>query len=143
MKTDREQNQELVATYANSIDAKDYDRLMGCFTADATAEYGVHSNLLKGQNEILAHMKKMLEPLDGTQHLLTNFIINIDGDNAKLTADSLGHHWRHGASGGQSNTGGGKYTVELRRAGGKWQFTKVSTRSLWTEGNQALVPKIK
>jgi uncharacterized protein (TIGR02246 family) len=143
MKTDREQIQELVATYANSIDAKDYDRLMNCFTADATAAYGAHSDVLNGQGEILAHMKKMLEPLDGTQHLLTNFIIDIEGNQAKLTADSLGQHWRRGATGGEKNMGGGKYTIELKRADGKWRFTKIRRRSLWSEGNQALVPKVK
>lgn len=139
-KTDREQIQELMATYANAIDVKDYDTVVACFLPDAAVEYFGYGQPLTGHSAILAHMKRALDTLDGTQHLFANFLIDIDGDTARLRCDILAQHWRRGVPGGETYMAGGKYTVELRRKAGRWQFARLNARSLWSEGNRSLLP---
>lgn len=139
--TDREEIQELMATYAYTIDKRDYEGLRGCFSNDAVAVYRGHSNSLSGAETILAHMKLALDPLDETQHIFSNFIIRVDGDSARLTCDVLAQHVRHAATGGAKFLAGGKYEVDARRISGKWKMQRVSAGEIWGEGNKNLLPK--
>lgn len=95
-KTDRTQIEELMARYASAIDAKQYDEIASCFAADATAQYPGFSGLLKGTSDIVAHMRLALDALDATQHLFTNFIIDIEDDSARLSCEILAQHVRRG-----------------------------------------------
>ena len=137
IKTDHEEIQELMATYAYTLDAKDYDGVTACFTVDATTAYAGYSHTLTGHAEIGAHMKRALEPLDVTQHLFTNFIIDVEGDRGELKCDILAQH----VSQGENYLAGGKYNVEVRRTAGKWKIARISARSVWSDGNRALLPK--
>jgi ketosteroid isomerase-like protein len=137
MKTDYDELQQLMATYAYSIDTRDYDSLAACFMADATTVYAGHSDVLTGHDQILAHMKRALDPLDVTQHLFTNFIIDIQGETGTLKCDILAQH----VCRGERYLAGGKYNVEVRRSAGKWKIARVSARSVWSDGNRALLPK--
>lgn len=136
-KTDREEIQELMATYAYALDAKDYEGVTACFTADATAAYAGYSDTLAGHAQIAAHMKRALEPMDATQHLFTNFIIEVEGDGGELMCSILAQH----VCQGENYLAGGKYDVEVRRTAGNWKIARLSARSVWSEGNRALLPK--
>jgi SnoaL-like domain len=137
IKSDYDQIQEMMATYAYSIDTRNYPGLRECFTPDASTVYAGHSNHLKGQDAIIEHMKRVLDSLDVTQHMFTNFIIDIQGDSAKLTCDILAQHVRQG----ERYLSGGKYKVDARRSAGKWLIANVSAGSVWSEGNKTLLPK--
>jgi uncharacterized protein (TIGR02246 family) len=136
-KTDHEKIQQLIASYAYARDTRDYDSLMICFTSDATTVYAGHSDVLKGHEQIKAHMKRALEPLEVTQHLFTNFIIETDGDSGTVKCDILAQH----ICKGEKYMAGGKYDVDVRRSSDKWQIARVSARSVWSEGNRAMLPK--
>lgn len=129
--------QQLMARYAFAIDAKDYGGIEECFATDATAIYAGHSRTLRGHAEIVAHMKRALDLAEVTQHLFTNFIIDVDNDRGQLKCDVLGRHVR----GDERLSAGGKYEVELRRSSGKWKITRVSARAVWSEGNTEMLPK--
>jgi ketosteroid isomerase-like protein len=140
-KTDYEQIQELTARYAAAIDAKNYDAIEQCFTPDASVEYQGYSEALVGRAAIVAHMRRSLDGLDGTQHLFTNFVIDGEGDTARLNCDILAHHWRAAATGGTTFMAGGKYSVELKRLDGRWHFARLRGRTAWSEGNRNLLPR--
>ena len=134
--TEYEQIQQLMAIYAYAIDAKDYDAIAACFTPDAVAVYEGHSHVLRGQGEIVAHMKLALNPFDVTQHLVTNHIVDVEGGNGQLKCDVLGQHVRQG----ERLIAGGKYIVELRRTAGQWKISRLSARSVWSDGNKSMLP---
>jgi hypothetical protein len=140
MKTDREQLQELMATYGFSIDAKDYDALRECFAAEASAVYETHN--LPDRAGIVAWMKGLTEPLTVTQHTFSDFIIDIDGDKAVLRANIVTQHVRFGAPGGDKYLGGGYYNVDAVKSAGKWKIARVAARRLWAEGNIGVLLKI-
>lgn len=137
IKSEYDQIQEMMAIYAYSIDTRNYQALRECFTADASTIYAGHSNHLTGQDAIIDHMQRVLDALDVTQHMFTNFIIDIQEDSAKLTCDILAQHVRQG----ERYLSGGKYKVEARRAAGRWRIANVSAGSVWNDGNKTLLPK--
>jgi ketosteroid isomerase-like protein len=140
--TDREAIQQLMATYAYAIDAKDYAGITDCFTEDATVEYAGHSHRLTGHAAIAKIMEQQLGPLDVTQHMFTNFIIQTDGDTGRVSCDILAQHVRRGALGGDKYMAGGQYRVEVRHTSAGWKISGVAARTLWNEGNPDLLNRV-
>lgn len=138
--TDREAIQQLVAIYARALDEKDYETIASCFAADAEVEYVSFSAAMTGRDEIMAHMKKALEPLTATQHLFTNFIIELDDAAASLACDVLAQHIAGAGGGAETFLSGGKYQVGLRRTDGRWAFASVVARSVWSVGERDMLP---
>jgi uncharacterized protein (TIGR02246 family) len=134
--TDPQAIRQLIASYAFAIDAKDYDGIAACFWPDATFTY--EHRPFTGHAEIVTLMKNAVEPLDGTQHIFTNFIIHFDGDTARVTFDGLAQHWHRGTVGGDTFMAGGKYKVQVRRVLGHWKIARASASAVWSAGNPAL-----
>ncbi len=103
---------------------------------DAEIIYAGFSGPLVGRDKILDHMKLALEPLEATQHLFSNFIIDIVGDTAKLTAYVLAQHMKNGAS----YLSGGRYKLNLTRDDGKWKIAGGAPKQLWGHGDRGLLP---
>jgi len=137
MKTDREQVQELTAIYAGAIDRKDYEAIADCFAPDPAVIYAGYSEELKGHTAIIDHMRLALDPIDVTQHLFANFVIDIEGNAAGLTCDILAQHVHTG----ENYLAGGKYDVRLAKIGGSWKFSRISARTVWSSGNRDMLPK--
>jgi ketosteroid isomerase-like protein len=137
-KSDHDEIRQLFAVYANAIDAKDYAAISACFTPDAIATYASYSDTLSGLAEIEAHMRRALDPLDASQHLFANFIITLEGDAVQVKCDILAQHVRQG----QSYLAGGKYDVEVRRVAGIWKIAQLAARTIWSEGNRAMLPSV-
>ncbi len=141
MKSDRDQLQELMANYANAIDSKDYDGVMNCFAPEGTATFAGFSNSLKGNRAVRDHMSASLELLDATQHLFSNFIIDVDGDHARLSAGIMAQQVRRGAPGGDTYMAGNTYKVEARRVTGEWKIRSATLGPvLWGDGNRNILP---
>jgi ketosteroid isomerase-like protein len=139
-KTDWQQIQELLSRYAQTLDGRDYPGIADCFTSDAVADYPGFAAPLKGQEQILAHMRRALEPLAVTQHMYSNFIIDVDGDAAHLTCDILAQHVRGKGAAAETYLAGGKYTVDARRTATGWKMSHVAATSEWGIGDRSLLP---
>jgi ketosteroid isomerase-like protein len=137
--TDREQIQELMAHYAEAIDDKNYDGIATCFARDASAQYAAMPEPIVGNTVIANFMKDILSRLDATTHMFTNFIIEVNGDTARMRAKIIAQHVRKGVPGGDKLLAGGKYDAQIRRLDGKWKLARVRGTSLWHEGNEAIM----
>lgn len=141
IKQDNQLIQELMAHYANAIDAKDYTAIGACFTEDATARYSDFSPPLVGRSAIIAHMRKALEPLATTQHVFGNFIIDVAGENATTSCAIIAQHMGSALATGTSYLSGGQYSLTLRKHGGDWQIADVAAREVWSMGDRTLLPQ--
>jgi uncharacterized protein (TIGR02246 family) len=139
--TDREQIQQLVAIYARALDARDYTTIADCFAPDASAEFVGFSGPMSGREAIDAHMKKALGPLAITQHMFTNFIIEIDGDSATLYCDAMGQHVTGEGEDAETYLSGGKYNAEMRRRDGQWRFQNLVAKAIWGMGDREMLPR--
>lgn len=133
--SDREEIQELMARYGYAIDLKDYAALTDCFAPDATALYPAKPEPVTGATAIVDMMKVVLERLDATTHNFSNFIIEVNGDTARMRANIIAQHVRNGFPKGDKLLAGARYDAQVKKVGGKWKIANVKTTSVWRDGN--------
>lgn len=128
----------VLVRYATALDSKDWPRLQSCFTPDAVADYeGI--GLREGYKSIQDACQGALEPLDASQHLVTNIEADVTGDVATARCYFQAQHVRSGTPGGDNFIIAGRYEDELVRRSESWVIRRRVLRVLWTEGNPAVV----
>ena len=133
--TDRMEIVELTAKYCWALDTCSYDALDDVFTADATAD--LFEDLV-GRDAIKARIKRALEPLDGTQHMVSNHVVTITNDTATCRCYLQSQHVRKQESGGSNFIVAGRYEDTLRRTPDGWRITHRVLTTMWTDGNPAV-----
>jgi ketosteroid isomerase-like protein len=79
---DRRAIEDVVVEYARAVDARDWAALAGCFTDDCVVDYAL-SGRATGPDEVVALCLTAVEPLDVTQHYVSNVMAAVDGDTAE------------------------------------------------------------
>ena len=81
--SDRIQIDDLLIRYTVAIDEKDWELLDTVYTPDAHVDY-TESGGIKGEYpEVRAWLAKALAPFTMTQHLVSNSVVELDGDEAR------------------------------------------------------------
>jgi 3-phenylpropionate/cinnamic acid dioxygenase small subunit len=126
---------DLLVRYAWAIDTKDWDALDDVFTADVTAELA--SPLLSGREAIASRIKLALEPLDDSQHMVTNHQVTIapDGNSATCRCYLQAQHVRRVPDGGHNFIIGGRYEDTVVRTPQGWRIDFRRLVVMWREGN--------
>ncbi len=138
--TDRDAIMERMARYGEAIDTKDYDGIAACFETNASAQYAAMPEPVVGNKNIAKFMESVLSLLTATTHMFTNFIIEIDGDTARMRAKIIAQHVRAGfPTGGDKLLAGAKYDAQMKKTNGTWLIAKVKGHSIWSEGNPAIM----
>lgn len=80
-RSDREQITNVLVRYATGIDTLDWPLFRTCFTDDVHADYGDVGiwNDIDGITEFMATSHKDMK---STKHMMSNFVIEVDGDDA-------------------------------------------------------------
>ncbi|HEU5265407.1 MAG TPA: nuclear transport factor 2 family protein [Jatrophihabitans sp.] len=136
---DRQAIADLCVQYTTALDTKDWDLLASCFTDDPVF---VHpGGRLTGFDEILARTSAALNPLDVTQHLLGNVIVDVAGDTAQASCYFQAQHVRAGTPGGEHYIIAGRYADTLVRTGVGWRIAERVQTYAWRAGNRAVVAR--
>lgn len=130
---DRQDITDVALRYARALDTKNFAALLQCFTSDAI--YGER----RGHAEIEAIARNALEPLDCTQHITTNFLVQVDGDTARMECYFHAQHIRHAAEAGAELIIAGTYEDQLVRTPDGWKFQSRLLHVLWRTGNPAVL----
>jgi pimeloyl-ACP methyl ester carboxylesterase/ketosteroid isomerase-like protein len=133
---DRQAIVDVIVRYAVALDTRDWRLLADCFTPDATAVYDRFDGPLRGFEAIQAGIQEALRPLDSSQHLLGNHVIDISGDRARASTYLLAQHYTKGTAGGDTWTLGGTYHDELVRTPEGWRISLRRLETAWTDGNR-------
>jgi uncharacterized protein (TIGR02246 family) len=129
----------LAARYCRALDDRQWDDLADVFASDATAQLGTDT-VLDGVAAIQGRVRAVLEPLDGSQHLVGNHEVTVDGDDAQHRCYFHAQHIRHAAAGGSLYVVAGRYLDRVRRQpDGGWRIVHRRLEVMWTEGNLAVV----
>jgi ketosteroid isomerase-like protein len=126
----------LTEDYCWALDDKDYERLRDVFLPDATADV---AESCTGVDAIIERVKRSLDPLDVTQHLVTNHRVVVDGDRATCRCQLQSQHVRRGVEGGRTYLVGGRYHDQLERTPAGWRIRHRELVITWTDGNRAVV----
>lgn len=127
----------LTVRYCWALDERDWDSLSEVFSSDAYAKYGVTEH--KGIDSIIEKCQKALLPLDFSHHMVTNHVVELEGDEATCKCYFQAQHVRNSTPGGVNFIIAGKYEDELTRINGEWKISSRVLTKIWTEGNEKVV----
>lgn len=134
---DRQEIIDLLVRYTTAVDTKNWALLAQCLTPDAVADYGEDFGCYEGYPAIETVLKSF-HALDVSQHMLSNFVVEIDGDSAKTICYVHAQHYMAGAEGGEFFTVGGTCEDEVIRTDNGWRIKKRTFTATWAEGNAGM-----
>jgi hypothetical protein len=118
----------VLARYARGLDICDFEMVAGCFAADVAAEYG--GQPLGGVSAVLEYVRAV-ERFSATTHVMTNVVIEINGDRAIVASQAIAYLVSAGAENGTLVIRGIRYDDELARRAGGWVITRRRHRADW------------
>jgi 3-phenylpropionate/cinnamic acid dioxygenase small subunit len=133
--TDRFAIVDLLHRYATGLDTRDWDKLASVFTHDGVADYGALGGVNEGPAAIVKLCSGALEGLDASQHIISNEVIEVDGDRARARCYFKAQHVFRGAEGGDNFLVGGTYEDEIVRTAEGWRIERRTLTATWTDGN--------
>lgn len=128
---------DVTVAYCWALDTGDWSALDDVFLPDATAELG--TPLVLDLDGIKKRVKSVLEPLDGSQHVVSTHQITVDGDTATCRCYLMAQHVRDGVPGGDNLMLGGRYEDALIRTSAGWRISHRKLITTWREGNPKVV----
>jgi 3-phenylpropionate/cinnamic acid dioxygenase small subunit len=126
--------------YATAIDDRDWERLRSCFVADAVGIYHA-DRVLTGYPAIEEAVRTAVTPLSRTQHLVANFTVELDGDEASSRCYLHAQHVRAGIPGGETFVIAGRYSDRFVRTDDGWRIRERRLDRWWTAGNPAVTAR--
>jgi len=137
---DREDIIELINLYGLAMDTQRWDLFDRIFTEDCDADYGATSHWTN-----LAQFKSDFgsfhELFDATQHVMTNHLVQVEGDRASSHTYGMWRLIRHGAGDPPVWDGTGYYDDQWVRTGDGWRIAgRVCRVVFWTGNPQVQTP---
>ena len=113
--------QKALIKFARAMDDRDWSAIEALTTEEVTGEFG--TGPLKGRSELVEHIRSYLDDCGPTQHLLGNFLIEVDGDSATSQAYVSDMHIGAGAKSDLTFRTLGDYHDRWRRVDDVWRMT--------------------
>jgi ketosteroid isomerase-like protein len=132
--TDRDEVLEVIARYAHTVDDRDIEGIVHCFTPDGRIDFEGGQSSGEGHGGIRRAFDEaftapsLVQPATST-HLMANTLVTIDGDTAHAETQAVAY--LASATLGTVVTRGLRYSDDLRRTPDGWRITHRVHRSLW------------
>jgi len=134
---DKQEITELCYRYALVLDGRDWTGLTAVFTPDASAFY-LDKPACHGYQAIEDTVREALTPMTRSQHLISNVVVRLDGDQAESSCYLQAQHVKAGTPGGDNFIIAGRYDDKLVRTPDGWRIRERWLAMTWTEGNPAV-----
>ena len=120
-------------------DQKRWDELTTVFADEVDFDGGFGAGQsLRPAKDIVADWQAGLDPLDAIHHQSGNHLIDLDGDQARVHADSIAVHVNNAAVNGVTRTFVGSYDLAVTRVDGAWRVAKFHYLLKVVDGNADL-----
>ena len=129
---------EVLLRYAVAMDVSNLELLATCYTDDCRVEVSNRGLVATSRDAIVEGAAALLAAVDATYHVITNQIVEVDGDRARMSAYAQTSYFRRGSPSGDSLVVLGIYELELRRLADGWRASHVVLHELWSKGNLEL-----
>lgn len=130
--------EQVAIAYTYALDERNWEGLRDVFMPDATADLATRDTL-EGVEEIIARIRRALEPLDASQHLVGNHQVRITGDTATHRCYLQAQHVRRDADPTPNFIVAGRYEDEMVRTPAGWRIAYRRLVIQWRDGNPAVV----
>lgn len=128
-----------VIQYATGVDTRNWALYRACFTDEVEIDFSSWDPALKATmraDDWVAAVRPGLSGFAATQHISTNHVISVDGDQATCVSYMQAQHYLPNDQGDNTLTLGGYYTNNLVRSGDGWKIRKCKLTVSWTTGNR-------
>jgi SnoaL-like domain len=135
---DRAAISDVQLRYATCVDLRDWPLLRSCFTDEIETGFAIASGSAPPRikaDDWVGLVRRTISGMQATQHVITNHVITLDGDEATCVASVQARHHLPNETGGSDQVMYGYYTNRFVRTRDGW---KIRTRQLtvtWNEGN--------
>lgn len=136
---DRADITDLINKYATGIDRRDWALYRSIFADELEMDFSSYSGQPSSKmtgDEWVAGVQLLLPGFDATQHLFSNFVIDVDGDEATATVYMQAEHFIANSLGDNSHTLGGYYIHKLKRGAQDWKIHATTLNVSWSRGNR-------
>ena len=128
--------------YALGIDTRDWELLRSIFTDQIEMDFSSYSGqpgaVMLAQDRVNG-VKVLSTGLDSTQHVMTNPIVDVDGDRGRLRMYMKAEHFLLNDSGSDDFALGGYYEDRLVKMADGWKIEAVTLTVLWNRGNRHIM----
>jgi hypothetical protein len=128
---------QVLYRYCRGVDRGDQALLRSVYHADATDDHGTWKG--RGQDFAAYIVESMDRQSPGSQHHITNVLIELDGDAAAVESYFLALHPYRTAEGAPEKTAfvGGRYLDRFERREGAWRIGARQVVLDWTRAELA------
>jgi hypothetical protein len=130
---------DLVHRLGAALDEGRFDDLGALVVDDATVR--TPGGTAVGRAALVAQAGRNHDPAEGIQHVITNVLVDLDGDRARVRANLVVHFAPPAPAGGAvpappvQYTLGEVYRFEVVRTGSGWRFASIATEPVWASGS--------
>ncbi|WP_248966219.1 nuclear transport factor 2 family protein [Sphaerisporangium perillae] len=129
---DRIEITDLFTRFARLLDEQRWEDAGTVFTDDV-AVYSPRAGELRGIDKVVGFMRQSEVEGEHTQHTTTDLLVDIDGDQAAASANSLVYYYRDGQA--PHFTGGLRLAGTVVRTPAGWRFREQRITPAWTREN--------
>jgi hypothetical protein len=126
---DRAEIEDLVHRLGASLDERRFDDLRGILVEDATAR--TPGGLAEGRDAMVAQARRNHPVEDRIQHVISDVLIDLDGDDATVRANLVATFIRADATSRPHMVLGEVYRLHARRTADGWRLSSVETEPVW------------
>ncbi|TYB50922.1 nuclear transport factor 2 family protein [Nonomuraea sp. PA05] len=130
--TDRFEIADLFTRFAGLLDEGNWEGAATVFAEDV-AVHSPRGGELRGLDKVVAFMRGSEVEGQHTQHTTTDLLVELDGDQATATANSLVYYYRAGQA--PHFTGGLRMRSTVVRTAAGWRMSEVRITPAWTREN--------
>ena len=124
----------VVNLYGLAMDTQRWDLFDRIFTDDVEVDFGPGSQW-RDRAAFKSDFGAYHAPFDSTQHIMTNHVVNLDGDRAQAFTYGLWRLIRKGIEGGDFWEGTGWDDDDLVHTPAGWRISRRACRVVWWGGN--------
>lgn len=128
---DKEEIYEVLCRYARGVDRLDMELVRACYHDDASDDHGTYRGPVEG---FVQHAREGLATMLGTEHYISNALIDVQGDVAYSEAYCLAYHRMPSRQSGETDQFVGCRYIDRfeRRQGGPWKIADRRVAYDWS-----------
>jgi hypothetical protein len=134
--------QELEFRFAQSLDTKYWVLAGKLFTDEVKTDfsaYGIPAKPMKKDELIGLYKYSFRNEKMVTEHIYSNFLIEVNGKTATCRFNFLGNHFVKGLEGGDDFYLYGQYSDKLQQTANGWKISERTLTVFYTKGNAAML----
>jgi 3-phenylpropionate/cinnamic acid dioxygenase small subunit len=136
---DRAAISDVQLRYATGVDTRDWPLFRFCFTdeieTDVSSSAVVNPPQRIKADDWVELVRRTIDGLTATQHMITNHVITLTGDEATCVAYVQARHHLPNETSGSDQVMYGYYTNRFVRTAEGWKIRVRKLTVLWNEGN--------